>query len=143
MSDPVLHVVAGPNGAGKSTFYEQVLGPVTGLAFLGPDERDRAMKRRRSFVTETVFSHPSKLDLRRAALPEDRNLHGRDARRYTRLAPVDTNRTSFVVVSFSDLNEAIHQTVAMSKRSCNGPRVAISAAARPASHPSRLVAVAA
>jgi predicted ABC-type ATPase len=91
VADPVLHLVAGPNGAGKSTFYEEILGPVTGLAFINADriaakrwpgrelehayeasgratrERDRAMKRRASFATETVFSHPSKLELLRAA----------------------------------------------------------------------------
>lgn len=91
MTDPVLHLLAGPNGAGKSTFYEEILGPVTGLPFINADriaarrwpgrelehayeasemaarERDRAMKRRTSFATETVFSHPSKLDLLRGA----------------------------------------------------------------------------
>ncbi|HET6875511.1 MAG TPA: zeta toxin family protein [Acidimicrobiales bacterium] len=91
MTDPVLHLVAGPNGAGKSTFYEEVPGPITGLPFINADQiaakrwpgrelemayeasemaarqRERALKARRSFATETVFSHPSKLDLLRAA----------------------------------------------------------------------------
>jgi predicted ABC-type ATPase len=91
VSDPVLHLLAGPNGAGKSTFYEEVLGPVTGLPFINADqiaaqrwpghelerayeasevaaqERELAVRRRMSFATETVFSHPSKLDLLRAA----------------------------------------------------------------------------
>jgi predicted ABC-type ATPase len=92
VSTPVLHVLAGPNGSGKSTFVHQVLGPVTGLPFVNADEiaterwpgdeeahayeasaaaaarRDAALERRRSFITETVFSHASKVDLvRRAA----------------------------------------------------------------------------
>lgn len=92
MADPVLYVIAGPNGAGKSTFYEHVLGPATHLPFVNADviaaqrwpgeelihayeastaaaeERDRRFAARRSFVTETVFSHPSKLELIRQAV---------------------------------------------------------------------------
>ncbi len=91
MPTPVLHLVVGPNGAGKTTFYEEVLRPVTRLPFINadliaeqhwPDDasvhayeaaaraaelRQAAIEERRSFVTETVFSHPSKLDLLRAA----------------------------------------------------------------------------
>ena len=91
MSAPVLHLVAGPNGAGKTTFHEEVLGPVTRLPFINADviaqkrwpndaavhayeaaeeaarRRAVAIENRRSFITETVFSHPSKLDLLRAA----------------------------------------------------------------------------
>jgi predicted ABC-type ATPase len=87
MSTPVLHLVAGPNGAGKTTFYERVLGPATKLPFVNADhiaserwpddpaghayeaaelaERRRRdlIRDRRSFAAETVFSHPSKLDL--------------------------------------------------------------------------------
>ena len=87
MGEPVLHLLAGPNGAGKSTFYAEVLGPVTGLPWINADEiaalrwpgsevghaydaselaavaRRRAIERRESFITETVFSHPSKLEL--------------------------------------------------------------------------------
>lgn len=87
MSTPVLHVLAGPNGAGKSTFVERVLQPVTHLPFVNADviavdqwpdapsehaydasraaavERQRLMEHRASFITETVFSHPSKVDL--------------------------------------------------------------------------------
>jgi predicted ABC-type ATPase len=87
MSDPVLHVLVGPNGAGKTTFFEHVLEPVTHLPFVNADliaakkwprnqaarsydaaqlaatERARLIAKRRSFVTETDFSHPSKLDL--------------------------------------------------------------------------------
>ncbi len=92
MSDPVLYLIAGPNGAGKSTFYAHVLGPATHLPFVNADviaaerwpgeelvhayeastaaaeERDRRMAARQSFVTETVFSHPSKVDLVRHAV---------------------------------------------------------------------------
>jgi predicted ABC-type ATPase len=92
VSAPVLHLLAGPNGSGKSTFVARVLQPITHLPFINADvmaaerwpgaesdhaydasaaaatARDAAMSTRRSFITETVFSHPSKLDLvRRAA----------------------------------------------------------------------------
>jgi len=84
--DPVLHVVAGPNGAGKSTFYDKVLHPRTGLPLVNADliaaehwpgdaaahayeaaglaeqARDQLVAERQSFVAETVFSHPSKID---------------------------------------------------------------------------------
>ncbi len=87
MPAPVLHLVVGPNGAGKSTFYDEVLRPATHLPFINADliARERwpedpmrhaydaaqeaaglrrsAIRKRRSFVAETVFSHPSKLDL--------------------------------------------------------------------------------
>ncbi len=87
MTAPVLHLLAGPNGAGKSTLYERVLGPSTRLDFVNADviaadrwpgeearhgydasvlaqrERTRRLASRQSFVTETVFSHPSKIDL--------------------------------------------------------------------------------
>jgi predicted ABC-type ATPase len=89
--DPVLHVLAGPNGAGKTTFVQRVLAPVVRLEFVNadliaanrwPDDTvghaydasELAAARRRellgsatSFLTETVFSHPSKLDLLRQA----------------------------------------------------------------------------
>jgi predicted ABC-type ATPase len=87
LSDPVLHILAGPNGAGKTTLYERVIEPSTHLRFVNADriaaehwpgdelthaydaascaaaERDRLIGARRSFVTESVFSHPSKIDL--------------------------------------------------------------------------------
>ena len=83
----MLCVVAGPNGSGKSTFVHEVLGPATGLPFINADElaaaewpgdeeahaydasraaaaaRAQAINDRRSFITETVFSHPSKVAL--------------------------------------------------------------------------------
>lgn len=87
MADPVLHVIAGPNGAGKTTFYEKVLEPATHLEFVNADviaaqrwpgaevehayeasvlaatAREQLMLACRSFATETVFSHPSKVAL--------------------------------------------------------------------------------
>jgi predicted ABC-type ATPase len=87
IGDPVLHLLAGSNGAGKSTYFTEVLGPATGLEFvnadliaaaLWPDDpegnsyeaaaiatelRDRNLAAGKSFVYETVFSHPSKLEL--------------------------------------------------------------------------------
>lgn len=91
MSDPVLHLIAGPNGAGKSTLYDLVLLPITNLplvnadiiantrwpnnvsehayeaAELADEERSRLIDERKSFVSETVFSHESKVELLRYA----------------------------------------------------------------------------
>jgi len=88
---PLLHLLAGPNGSGKTTFYEQILGPATGLPFINADiiareqwpdsdrdrsyeaarfaeqRRDEMIAQQRSFIAETVFSHPSKLELIRRA----------------------------------------------------------------------------
>ncbi len=83
-----LDLVVGPNGAGKSTFVEQRLAPLLpGSAFVNADViakdrwpdaaeehsyeaariaatmRDALIERGESFIAETVFSHPSKLDL--------------------------------------------------------------------------------
>ncbi|HEV3002700.1 MAG TPA: AAA family ATPase [Solirubrobacteraceae bacterium] len=87
MSAPVLHVLAGPNGSGKSTFAHEVLQPITHLPFVNADEiaaqrwpgeeeqhaydaaaaaaeaRARALRSGASFIAETVFSHPSKVEL--------------------------------------------------------------------------------
>jgi predicted ABC-type ATPase len=89
---PVFWLLAGPNGAGKSTLYralvlqglisteaEFVNADLYEQAALGhiadPEARSNAarewadarraalLKEGRSFVSETVFSHPSKLDL--------------------------------------------------------------------------------
>lgn len=84
---PTLFVIAGPNGAGKSTFYDTALAGRVAAPFINADIIQReelgdpsmkaayraaeiAGERRReyieagqSFVMETVFSHPSKLDL--------------------------------------------------------------------------------
>ena len=88
---PSLVLLAGPNGAGKSTLYQTRVAPVFAGPFINADLiqrdelRDRSMQasyeaariadaRRgemleagRSFATETVFSHPSKLEVIEAA----------------------------------------------------------------------------
>jgi predicted ABC-type ATPase len=83
-----LDLVAGPNGAGKSTFVELTLAPLlAGSMFVNADEivkqrwpqnpsahayeaaliaaqtRERLIELGRAFIAETVFSHPSKLEL--------------------------------------------------------------------------------
>lgn len=83
-----LDLVVGPNGAGKSTFVRYTLAPlIPGSVFVNADEiamrrwpeaaeahayeaaeaaadtREALMRDRRPFIAETVFSHPSKLDL--------------------------------------------------------------------------------
>lgn len=87
-----LDLVIGPNGAGKSTFVELILAPLLpGSVFVNADEiarqrwpdapashaydaaalaadtRRRLIELGRPFIAETVFSHPSKLDLIRDA----------------------------------------------------------------------------
>lgn len=91
---PVLHLIAGPNGAGKSTLYRYLIQPrYPQLSFVNADvhereqlghvrnalqrseaarawadaQRDDHLQARQSFVSETVFSHPSKLQLVRDA----------------------------------------------------------------------------
>lgn len=83
-----LDLVVGPNGAGKSTFVELLLAPQRpGVTFVNADvlaaqrwpqdpqahsyeaaqlaaqTRARLIELREPFLAETVFSHPSKLDL--------------------------------------------------------------------------------
>jgi predicted ABC-type ATPase len=83
-----LDLVVGPNGAGKSTFVELVLAPHRpGVAFVNADAiaarqwpdnaeahayeaaavaaqtRAQLIERREPLIAETVFSHPSKLEL--------------------------------------------------------------------------------
>ena len=110
MTDPVLHLLAGPNGAGKSTFFARMLGPITHLRFVNADEIARAIAgggpitrdisveaaalaaRRRdefiangtSFVAETAFSHPSKVELVR-----DAKAAGYDIRLHVVVIPVE------------------------------------------------------
>ncbi len=87
-----LDLIVGPNGAGKSTFVELTLAPLLpGSVFVNADEiakhrwpadpasyayqatriaaetRSRLIELGRPFITETVFSHPSKLELVRDA----------------------------------------------------------------------------
>lgn len=89
---PTIFLLAGPNGAGKSTLYRDRIRPITNAPFINADailrewqqqglesnsyaaSREAAMIRqaliskRQSFVTETVFSHPSKIQLVETAL---------------------------------------------------------------------------
>jgi predicted ABC-type ATPase len=83
-----LDLVVGPNGSGKSTFVEFTLAPLLpGSVFVNADEiaklrwpddpathaydaahvaaetRSRLITMGRPFIAETVFSHPSKLEL--------------------------------------------------------------------------------
>lgn len=82
---PSLVLLAGPNGAGKSTLYETRVAPSFAGPFINADliQRDELkdssmeasyraaeiaaerraslLEARKSFATETVFSHPSKL----------------------------------------------------------------------------------
>jgi predicted ABC-type ATPase len=84
---PVVWLIAGINGAGKTTLYEEFLRPSFSAEFVNADQialarwgeqarehgyeagrlaeaRRRALLEKRiSFVAETVFSHPSKLEL--------------------------------------------------------------------------------
>ena len=84
---PTLFLIAGPNGAGKTTFFETVLKSRVDALFINADaiqreelkdasmeasyraarladeRRTRHLQDRTSFVTETVFSHESKLVL--------------------------------------------------------------------------------
>lgn len=86
---PILHILAGPNGAGKTTLYEAWIRRLTDAEFVNADRlclqalgrhaltredaeigqrlanerRDALLTAGQSLVTETTFSHPSKLDL--------------------------------------------------------------------------------
>jgi predicted ABC-type ATPase len=87
-----LHLVVGPNGCGKTTFIAEFLAPVLpGFPFVNADEiarmrwpddaeahayqaarvaaqtRAQLIVAGQSFIAETVFSHPSKLELIRDA----------------------------------------------------------------------------
>lgn len=94
-----LHLLAGPNGSGKSTYVARILQPATHLPFVNADliaaerwpgheaehayeassaaaeGRARLMADSRSFITETVFSHPSKVDLVHEALSRGYLVH--------------------------------------------------------------------
>jgi predicted ABC-type ATPase len=80
-------LIVGPNGAGKSTLFEQVIKPRVAAPFINADliqkteladqsmqgayvaadyaakRRDKFLLQKKSFVTESTFSHPSKLQL--------------------------------------------------------------------------------
>jgi predicted ABC-type ATPase len=94
-----LDLVVGPNGAGKSTFVELTLARLLpGSAFVNADEiakqrwpddpashayqaarvaaatRAKLIELGKSFIAETVFSHPSKLELIDAARTADNTI---------------------------------------------------------------------
>lgn len=87
---PVLHLIAGPNGVGKTTLYQYLIAPrQPGLPFVdaqayanaqllhildpatrmraarswADDQRQALLRQGRSLVTETAFSHPSRVAL--------------------------------------------------------------------------------
>lgn len=84
---PGLVLLAGPNGAGKSTLYQTRVAPSFAGPFINADliqrdelrdasmqasyraaaiaseRRSKLLDARKSFATETVFSHPSKLNI--------------------------------------------------------------------------------
>ena len=87
---PVLHLIAGPHGAGKTTLYQYLIAPRhPDLPFINPqayalaqlrhivdpatraraarswadDERQNLLRQGQSFITETAFSHPSRVAL--------------------------------------------------------------------------------
>lgn len=86
-----LFLIAGPNGAGKSTLYQTRLAPRFSGTFvnadviqrdelcdaslgasyeaarIASDRRNQLLARGESFASETVFSHPSKLEIIHAA----------------------------------------------------------------------------
>lgn len=88
---PSLVLLAGPNGAGKSTLHRTRIAPSFAGPFINADiiqhdelrdpsmeasyeaariaeaRRNEMLEARRSFATETVFSHPSKLAIIDAA----------------------------------------------------------------------------
>ena len=90
-NQPTLWIIAGVNGAGKTTFYQERLSKQTNAEFVNADvmERERwpnevgkhsltaqkladerrreLLQQKKSFIAETVFSHPSKVDLVRDA----------------------------------------------------------------------------
>ena len=101
---PILHVLAGPNGADKSTLYHTKIAPrFRSAEFVNPDliaeqhfgrhpklfaeveaaqrlaeaKRRELMAAARDLVTESTFSHPSKL-----ALLQDARAMGYDVRVY-------------------------------------------------------------
>lgn len=120
MSTPTLHLLAGPNGAGKSTFVNRVLQPATHLPFINADliaaeqwpqeevehgydasraaasERQRLLHSQASFITETVFSHPSKV-----ALVDQADALGYLVHLHVILVPVD--------LSVARVAERVHQ----------------------------------
>lgn len=96
---PTMFLLVGANGAGKSTLYEGTIKPaIPNVAFINADiiqatelqdpsmkasyraaeiatqRRTHCLENGRSFISETVFSHPSKLDLIREAKTAGHNV---------------------------------------------------------------------
>ncbi len=93
-----LHFIVGPNGAGKSTIYKNFILPHVKDVFINADDiqrdelkdsslegsknaarianerRDHALKHKQSFVTESVFSHISRLEILRTAIDQGFNI---------------------------------------------------------------------
>lgn len=92
---PTMYLLVGPNGAGKTTFYETTLEPRIKAPFINADiiqknelndlsmsaaykaasiaaeRRNQYLIKKQSFVSETTFSHPSKLRLIEDAKAQD------------------------------------------------------------------------
>jgi predicted ABC-type ATPase len=84
---PTLFMLAGPNGSGKTSFYDTVIKPRINSPFINADliqrdelddpsmeaaynaariaqeRREQFIAARQSFISESTFSHPSKLQL--------------------------------------------------------------------------------
>jgi predicted ABC-type ATPase len=84
---PLVWLVVGPNGAGKTTYYETRIRPRLNIEFVNADQiaaerwprsaarhsrdaaiaaqqrREELFELRRSFATETVCSHPGRLEI--------------------------------------------------------------------------------
>lgn len=84
---PIMYMLAGPNGAGKSTLYKTAIAPFVRAPFINADiiqveelkdasmhasykaaeiaedRRRQALANKTDFVSESTFSHPSKLTL--------------------------------------------------------------------------------
>jgi predicted ABC-type ATPase len=87
---PVLHLIAGPHGAGKTSLYHYLISPrhpdlpfINAQAYASAqlrhivdpgtraraarswadDERQNLLRQGQSFITETAFSHPSRVAL--------------------------------------------------------------------------------
>lgn len=87
LTRPIMIILAGPNGAGKTTLYETIIKPKLNIPFVNADliqksemsdqsveaayqaakiaaqRRQGYLANRQSFISESTFSHPSKLQL--------------------------------------------------------------------------------
>lgn len=86
MNPPVLYIFAGPNGSGKSTITSLFKDTISSFVYVNADDlkkkydmtdqeafdkanliRANCLKQKISFSTETVFSHPSKIEFMKDA----------------------------------------------------------------------------